>query len=79
MIRRPAIASQCTDRTMQILDHLAANPGLQTLTSICRSVGLNDSTTHRILNDLAAGGFVYSPPGYKGLYRLSEQWAKTTR
>lgn len=79
MIRRPAIASQCTDRTMQILDHLAANPGLQTLTSICRSVGLSDSTTHRILNDLAAGGFVYSPPGYKGLYRLSEQWAKTTR
>lgn len=79
MIRRPAIESQVTDRTMQILDHLAANPGLQTLTSIRQALGLNDSTTHRILNDLVAGGFVYSPPGYRGLYRLSDQWSKNTR
>lgn len=79
MIRRPAVASQVTDRTMQILDHLAANPGLQTLTSIRNAVGLNDSTAHRILNDLAAGGFVQSPPGFRGLYRLSDQWSKTIR
>lgn len=79
MIRRPAIASRVTDRTMQILDHLAANPGLQTLTSIRKALGLHESTTRRILNDLAAGGFVQSPSGYPGLYRLGDQWVKNTR
>jgi DNA-binding IclR family transcriptional regulator len=63
---KPAI--QVLERMFTLLDLLAASPRPTSLKSISEQSGLHPSTAHRILNDLAIGGFVDRPEA--GSYRL---------
>jgi DNA-binding IclR family transcriptional regulator len=63
---KPAI--QVLERMFTLLDLLAASPQPTSLKSISEQSGLHPSTAHRILNDLALGGFVDRPEA--GSYRL---------
>ncbi|MCU0774922.1 MAG: IclR family transcriptional regulator, partial [Ideonella sp.] len=63
---KPAI--QVLERMFRLLDLLAASPQPTSLKSISEQSGLHPSTAHRILNDLALGGFVDRPEA--GSYRL---------
>jgi DNA-binding IclR family transcriptional regulator len=59
---------QVLDRAFGLLGVLAAQPEPVSLKEISERTGLHPSTAHRILNDLAIGGFVDRPVA--GSYRL---------
>ena len=59
---------QVLERVFAILDMLAAHADPLPLKEISERTGLHPSTAHRILNDLALGGFVDRP--HAGSYRL---------
>jgi DNA-binding IclR family transcriptional regulator len=59
---------QVLERTFALLDILASHQDPVSLKLIGEQSGLHPSTAHRILNDLAAGGFVERPRA--GSYRL---------
>ena len=59
---------QVLGRAFGLLDVLASFPDPVPLKSISEQTGLHPSTAHRILNDLAIGGFVERPAA--GSYRL---------
>jgi IclR family transcriptional regulator, carbohydrate utilization repressor len=63
---RPTI--QVLERMFSLLDVLASYQDPVSLKTISEKAGLHPSTTHRILNDLAIGGFVDRPQ--VGSYRL---------
>jgi DNA-binding IclR family transcriptional regulator len=63
---RPTI--QVLERMFSLLDVLASYQDPVSLKAISEKAGLHPSTTHRILNDLAIGGFVDRPQ--VGSYRL---------
>jgi DNA-binding IclR family transcriptional regulator len=59
---------QVLERSFALLDVLARHPQAMPLKLISEQTRLHPSTAHRILNDLAAGGFVDRPePGSYGL------------
>ncbi len=62
----PAI--QVIERMFSLIDVLASREEAISLKEISEKTGLHPSTTHRILNDLAAGRFVDRPEA--GSYRL---------
>ena len=70
MARSPATQPtiQVLERMFSLLDVLAAAQDPVSLKSISERTGLHPSTAHRILNDLAIGGFVDRPQ--VGSYRL---------
>jgi DNA-binding IclR family transcriptional regulator len=70
MTRPPATQPtiQVLERMFSLLDVLAAAQDPVALKSISEKTGLHPSTAHRILNDLAIGGFVDRPQ--VGSYRL---------
>ena len=53
---KPAI--QVLERSFMLFDVLAAHQDPVSLKQISAQTGLHPSTAHRILNDLALGGFV---------------------
>jgi DNA-binding IclR family transcriptional regulator len=59
---------QVLERTFGLLDVLASYQDPVSLKVISAQTGLHPSTAHRILNDLAIGGFVERP--HAGSYRL---------
>jgi DNA-binding IclR family transcriptional regulator len=63
---KPAI--QVLERSFALFDVLAAHQDPVSLKEISAKTGLHPSTAHRILNDLAHGGFVDRPQ--PGNYRL---------
>ena len=65
-LQKPAI--QVLERSFALFDVLAAHQDPVSLKQISAQTGLHPSTAHRILNDLALGGFVDRP--YAGNYRL---------
>ncbi len=62
------VSIQVLQRMFVLLDVLAARDEPFSLKEISEKAGLHLSTTHRILNDLVAGGFVDRPD--TGTYRL---------
>lgn len=60
---------QAVDRTLAIMDHMARFGRPVTLTEISKSVGLNISTTHRLLYTLIAQGYA-EQDFITGRYRL---------
>ena len=64
----PKPAIQVLERSFALFDVLAAHPDPVSLKQISAQTGLHPSTAHRILNDLALGGFVDRPQA--GSYRL---------
>ena len=62
------IAIQVIERTMRLLDALAAQPEPVTLKELSATTGLHASTAHRILNDLVVGRYVERVDN--GLYQL---------
>lgn len=56
---------QVLDRALDLLDLLAAHPGL-TLSEVAQRAGQSPSTVHRILHSLAARGMVESDPATQG-------------
>jgi DNA-binding IclR family transcriptional regulator len=65
-LQKPAI--QVLERSFSLFDVLAAHSDPVPLKQISAATGLHPSTAHRILNDLALGGFVDRP--FAGSYRL---------
>lgn len=65
-LKTPAI--QVLERAFDLLEVLASHPDPLSLKYIGERTGLHPSTAHRILNDLAIGGFVDRPQ--PGSYRL---------
>jgi DNA-binding IclR family transcriptional regulator len=65
-LQKPAI--QVLERSFALFDVLASHQDPVSLKQISAETGLHPSTAHRILNDLAAGGFVDRP--HAGNYRL---------
>jgi DNA-binding IclR family transcriptional regulator len=65
-LQKPAI--QVLERSFSLFDVLAAHTDPVPLKQISAATGLHPSTAHRILNDLALGGFVDRP--FAGSYRL---------
>jgi DNA-binding IclR family transcriptional regulator len=63
---KPAI--QVLERSFKLFDVLAAHKDPVSLKQISAQTGLHPSTAHRILNDLAMGGYVDRPQA--GSYRL---------
>ena len=63
---KPAI--QVLERSFMLFEVLAAHQEPVSLKQISAQTGLHPSTAHRILNDLALGGFVDRP--HAGSYRL---------
>ncbi|TSE27309.1 DNA-binding transcriptional repressor YiaJ [Tepidimonas sediminis] len=59
---------QVLERAFALLDVLAAHDEPVPLKTLAEATGLHPSTTHRILHDLALGGFVERPQS--GVYRL---------
>ena len=59
---------QVLERAFALFDVLAAHQDPVSLKAISERTGLHPSTAHRILNDLATGGFVERPQA--GSYRL---------
>ena len=59
---------QVIERMFSLIDVLASREEAVSLKEISEKTGLHPSTTHRILNDLAAGRFVDRPQA--GSYRL---------
>jgi DNA-binding IclR family transcriptional regulator len=59
---------QVIERMFALMDVLASKEEAVSLKEISERSGLHPSTTHRILNDLACGGFVDRPQS--GTYRL---------
>ena len=59
---------QVLERMFTLIDVLASREEAVSLKEISERTGLHPSTTHRILNDLALGGFVDRPES--GSYRL---------
>ena len=59
---------QVLERMFTLIDVLASREEAISLKEISEKTGLHPSTTHRILNDLALGGFVDRP--HAGSYRL---------
>ena len=59
---------QVIERMFALIDVLASKEEAISLKEISEKTGLHPSTTHRILNDLAVGRFVYRPEA--GSYRL---------
>lgn len=72
---RPAVAEsraktvQAVDRTLAILETLAAHKNPAPLSVLAREVGLNVSTVHRLLHTLMGRGFVQQEPD-SGRYKL---------
>ncbi len=64
--QKPAI--QVIERMFSLLDELAAHADPVSLKLLSDRTGLHPSTAHRILNDLAIGGYVDRPEA--GSYRL---------
>ena len=64
--QKPAI--QVLERSFALFDVLATHQDPVSLKQISAQTGLHPSTAHRILNDLALGGFVDRP--HAGSYRL---------
>jgi DNA-binding IclR family transcriptional regulator len=64
--QKPAI--QVLERSFALFEVLAAHQDPVSLKQISGETGLHPSTAHRILNDLALGGFVDRP--HAGSYRL---------
>ena len=64
--QKPAI--QVLERSFALFDVLASHQDPVSLKQISAETGLHPSTAHRILNDLAVGGFVDRP--HVGNYRL---------
>ena len=54
-----SVTIQAVDRALHILNLLAANPGGLTKREIAKQVSLNISTTHHLVNTLAAEGYVH--------------------
>src|SRR3569833_2998942 len=65
-LAKPTI--QVIERMFALIDVLASREDAVSLKEISEKTGLHPSTTHRILNDLAAGRFVDRPEA--GCYRL---------
>ena len=65
-MQKPAI--QVLERSFALFDVLASHQDPVSLKQISAQTGLHPSTAHRILNDLAIGGFVDRPQA--GNYRL---------
>ena len=61
-------AVQVLERMFALMDVLASRESAISLKDISETTGLHPSTAHRILNDLALGGFVDRPQA--GNYRL---------
>jgi DNA-binding IclR family transcriptional regulator len=59
---------QVLERCFALFDVLAAHPDPLSLKQIATQASLHPSTAHRILNDLAIGGFIDRPQA--GTYRL---------
>ena len=59
---------QVLERSFRVARRPGVTPGPVSLKVISEQSGLHPSTAHRILNDLAAGGFVERPRA--GSYRL---------
>ncbi len=65
---KATVAIQVIERMFSLLDAMAAHPDPQSLKALSTACHLHPSTAHRILNDLAVGGYVVRHGA--GMYKL---------